>query len=77
MRSTLGEHSIKNYATKKAPGSTLENPAVIDYLKNPDYFMAIDIKPFKIEYLKLEEPNHVRVRFSKQAAKWQGEFLVP
>ncbi len=76
-RSALGSQSKKNYTTKEAPGSALENPGTVDYLKDRDYFSVVEIEPYRIEYLKLAEPEHIRIRFVKKEDDWQGEFLVP
>ncbi|MEM7381617.1 MAG: pyridoxamine 5'-phosphate oxidase family protein, partial [Bacteroidota bacterium] len=67
----------KDYTTSKAPGSTLENQGPLDYLKEDDFFCVVEVTPFKIEYLKLSNPDHIRVRFSKEQGLWTSEFLVP
>ena len=67
----------KSYTTTEAPGSALNNPELIDYLGNDNHFCMVEITPFKIEYLKLEKPEHIRVRFSKQDDLWKSEYLVP
>ncbi|MGI9552126.1 MAG: pyridoxamine 5'-phosphate oxidase family protein [Aurantibacter sp.] len=73
----LGVESKKGYTTKEAPGSTLENQTALEYLKEGDYFSVVEIEPYRIEYLKLEKPDHLRIRFSKEDKDWNGEFLVP
>jgi len=67
----------KDYTTTSAPGSSIVNPDAIEYLKDENYFTIVDIEPFKIEYLKLKRPNHLRIRFSKKRGVWVGDFLVP
>ncbi len=67
----------KDYTTTEAPGSRLSDPQRIDYLNDKHYFCIVEVTPFKIEYLKLEQPNHLRVRFSKKGELWHSEFLVP
>jgi pyridoxine/pyridoxamine 5'-phosphate oxidase len=67
----------KNFSTAAAPGTTIANPNAVDYLKDADYFCVVEVNPFKIEYLKLEHPNHIRVRFAREGADWDGEYLVP
>ena len=69
--------SKKEYTTTAVPGSVIENPDTLEYMGNENHFCAIEIQPFKIEYLKLKRPNHLRVRFSKEGTVWKGEFLVP
>jgi len=70
-------NSRKDYITQQAPGSTLKNPDEVEYLNEDNHFCMVEIEPFKIEYLKLKRPNHIRVVFSKNSDKWQGDFLVP
>ncbi len=70
-------NSRKDYITKDAPGSAIEDPDTLEYLKDENYFCVVEINPFKVEYLKLKRPNHLRIRFSKNENEWQSEFLVP
>ncbi len=69
--------SKKEYTTTSAPGSSILNPDAIEYLKDENHFTIVEIEPFRIEYLKLKRPNHLRIRFSKKNGAWDGEFLVP
>lgn len=73
----LQPNSRKDYISEQTPGSTLKNPDELQYLNNDNHFCMVEIEPFKIEYLKLKRPNHLRVRFSKEQNEWDGEFLVP
>lgn len=70
-------NSRKDYITQQTPGRTIQNPDEVDYLNEENHFSMIEIAPFKIEYLKLKRPNHIRIRFSKTENDWEGEFLVP
>ncbi|MGB5821159.1 MAG: pyridoxamine 5'-phosphate oxidase family protein [Saonia sp.] len=76
-RSSIHPNSRKDYTTTIAPGSPIDHPDAVEYLKDKDHFSVVEVKPFKIEYLKLKRPNHLRVRFSKNENLWIGEFLVP
>lgn len=67
----------KDYQTSRAPGSTLDHPDRLEYLGEEDYFCLVEVNPFKIEYLKLKRPHHLRIRFSRKEVGWKGEFLVP
>ncbi|MDT7827414.1 pyridoxamine 5'-phosphate oxidase family protein [Pricia sp. S334] len=69
--------SKKDYTTATAPGSDIDNPDALEYLREGDYFCMVDVTPFKIEYLQLKRPNHLRIRFSKKNEKWKGNYLVP
>ena len=66
-----------DYTTLCAPGTEIKNPDNVEYLQEADYFSVVHIHPFKIEYLQLKRPNHIRVRFSKEQQKWRSDFLVP
>ncbi|MFS4456829.1 pyridoxamine 5'-phosphate oxidase family protein [Maribacter sp. 2304DJ31-5] len=67
----------KDYTTTIAPGNAINDPDHVTYLNDKNYFCMIEIQPFKIEYLKLKKTDHVRIRFSNEKNKWNGEFLVP
>ncbi|NHF61338.1 pyridoxamine 5'-phosphate oxidase family protein [Flavobacteriaceae bacterium TP-CH-4] len=69
--------SRKDYTTSLAPGSSIKNPDEVEYLDEDAHFCMLEIVPFKIEYLKLKRPNHLRVRYSKENNHWEGEFMVP
>lgn len=74
----LTEEATKDYRTKTAPGSTVSTPEEVDYLNDEHHLCVIRILPFKIEYLRLGKPEHVRARFSKDdSGSWEGEYLVP
>jgi pyridoxine/pyridoxamine 5'-phosphate oxidase len=73
----IGPKSRKDYITKTAPGTALKNPDQLEYLDESHHFCMVQIAPYKIEYLKLKRPHHLRVRFSKEEEDWYGEFLVP
>tara|TARA_R110002167_G_scaffold29771_1_gene99093 strand:+ start:1642 stop:2187 length:546 start_codon:yes stop_codon:yes gene_type:complete len=65
------------YTTTQAPGSTLSDPAKLEYLEDTAHFCIIQVHPFKIEYLKLARPQHIRVRFSMESDGWRKDYLVP
>ncbi len=73
----IGKTARKDYTTSRAPGSTLEHPDRLEYLSEEDYFCQVEVHPFKIEYLKLMRPNHIRIRFSRKEDTWKKEYLVP
>ncbi len=70
-------NSRKDYTTIKAPGSSLKNSEEVDYLLEKNHFCVIKIVPASIEYLRLQRPNHIRVRFNQKSNEWNGQFLVP
>lgn len=67
----------KDYTTVTAPGSELESPEALSYLPNSNYFCMVEVTPYKIEYLKLGKPNHLRIRYSTDGERWTSEYLVP
>ncbi len=71
------EAGQKDYTTKATPGSILPNPDTMEYLDDTHHFCMVSVEPFKIEYLKLKRPNHLRIRYSKKGTSWESEFLVP
>jgi pyridoxine/pyridoxamine 5'-phosphate oxidase len=73
----IPEKARKDYTTALAPGTPLEDPKLIEYLKEENHFCVVEVTPYKIEYLKLQQPEHLRVRFSMRQELWNGEFLVP
>lgn len=73
----IHEGGKRDYTTHKAPGSTINEPEQIEYLSDNNFFCPVEIEPFKIEYLKLAQPHHLRIRFSKEKGKWSKEYLVP
>ena len=74
---TIQEASKKDYTTKIAPGTLINDPDGIAYSSEENYFCPVKIIPTSIEYLLLKRPNHIRVLFSKIDKDWSGEFLMP
>jgi pyridoxine/pyridoxamine 5'-phosphate oxidase len=73
----IPENNRKDYITTISPGNNITNPDQIEYIKDENYFVMIDITPTKIEYLNLKRPNHIRIEFKKANNAWKGTFLVP
>ncbi|WP_282165327.1 pyridoxamine 5'-phosphate oxidase family protein [Cellulophaga baltica] len=73
----VNDNAKKDYTTTIAPGSAIENLKDIDYLNDENHFCIITIEAHKIEYLKLDQPNHIKIRYSREDNHWKGEFLVP
>ncbi len=74
---TIHPNAKREYSSNQAPGTTITNPDNMEYLSDEDFFCLVEINCFKIEYLKLQRPHHLRVRFSKANDSWESEFLVP
>jgi pyridoxine/pyridoxamine 5'-phosphate oxidase len=74
---TIQAASRKDYTTKTAPGTPTINPEDIEYTSEENYFCPLRLVPDKIEYLRLQRPNHLRILFSKINDEWCSEFLVP
>lgn len=74
----LSADATRDYRTRSAPGSNISSPSEVEYLDAEHHLGAIRIRPFKIEYLRLGKPDHLRARFSKdESGSWEGEYLVP
>ena len=67
----------KDYTTVAPPGTLLEHPDQLEYLDEENHFCMITVEAFRMEYLKLHRPYHIRVRFSKTENLWTSEYLVP
>ncbi|MFM1878173.1 MAG: hypothetical protein RLZZ241_1039 [Bacteroidota bacterium] len=76
-KSNLPEPIRIEYRSAHIPGSVITGPEQLEYINNGDYFTAVHIHPFKIEYLRLNRPKHIRIRFSKNETGWNGEYLAP
>jgi len=74
---TVQAASRKDYTTKLAPGTPIENPEEVAYTSAENHFCPLKLVPHTLEYLRLQRPNHLRVLFSKIENDWSGEFLVP
>ncbi|MBC2840158.1 pyridoxamine 5'-phosphate oxidase family protein [Robiginitalea sp. SC105] len=75
--SGIKPESRKDYTVSQTPGTEIKGPDQLEYVERDDFFTVINVHPFRIEYLQLKRPNHIRVRFSKDADNWRSEFLVP
>ncbi len=73
----IRESSRKDYTTEERPGAEIKGPDQVDYMEGSENFAVVRIQPFRIEYLQLRRPNHIRVRFSRTGDTWSGDFLVP
>lgn len=69
------EFSKKQYTTLLAPGTVIENTAVVEY-KSQRHFCIITLETQGIEYLKLGDP-HQRIRWSLKDDEGILENLVP
>ena len=71
------ESSRREYATARVPGTELEASERLEYLKDDHHFAVVHVHPFRMEYLQLRRPDHLRVRFSKDSKGWRSDYLVP
>lgn len=67
----------KDYTTVLPPGVRTENPSVLEYLTENNYFCMVEIQPIRLEFLKLGLPHHLRAEFVKSGDNWSGSFLIP
>lgn len=73
----IAKENRKDYTSSIPPGSIVSHPDDVEYLRDKDYFCAIRITPYKIEYLQLQPVSHIKVRYSKKEGSWVSEYLVP
>ncbi|MBO0592293.1 pyridoxamine 5'-phosphate oxidase family protein [Cellulophaga sp. E16_2] len=73
----IKDDAKNDYTTTLAPGSNINSLTEIEYLNEGNHFCLITIEAHKIEYLRLDKPNHIKIRYSKDDNHWKGEFLVP
>ncbi|MBU2996588.1 pyridoxamine 5'-phosphate oxidase family protein [Cellulophaga baltica] len=71
------EEAKKDYTTSLAPGSCIENQTEIEYLNEENHFCIITIEINTIEYLRLDKPNHAKIKYTKKGNEWKNDFLVP
>jgi pyridoxine/pyridoxamine 5'-phosphate oxidase len=68
--------SQKDYITKHAPGTPIDQPDQVDYKEDEHHFCVLKLIPETLEYLQLSRPNHIRARFDK-SNDWGGHYLNP
>ncbi len=73
----IAEENRKDYTSATPPGSIVKHPDNVEYLKDKDYFSAVKVTLYKLEYLQLKPVSHIKIRFSKQEGSWVSEYLVP
>ncbi|PKV52269.1 pyridoxine/pyridoxamine 5'-phosphate oxidase [Aquimarina sp. MAR_2010_214] len=73
----ISPKSRKDYTSQQSPGKKINDPTSIDYLKGKHFFSAIKLIPSHIEYLRLKEPDHLRVEFKRESSEWNSSYLAP
>jgi pyridoxine/pyridoxamine 5'-phosphate oxidase len=68
--------SQKDYITKHAPGTPIDQPDLVDYKEDEHHFCVLKLIPETLEYLQLSRPNHIRARFD-ESNDWEGHYLNP
>lgn len=74
---TISIKARRDYTTLQDPDTEIPNPDYIKHLEGHHYFAVLHIQVYKVEYLRLKRPNHIRIGFTKENGKWEGSFLVP
>lgn len=74
---TVPAKNRRDYTKTVAPGSTISQPEAIEHLTDKNFFCLVEVEPFKIEYLKIQAPDHLRIRFSREGELWKSDYLVP
>ncbi|WP_162558742.1 pyridoxamine 5'-phosphate oxidase family protein [Robertkochia solimangrovi] len=74
----INEEAKHDYSAAQSPGTKVTRPDKIEYLNNSNHFCVLNIEPYKIEYLQLKRPIHLRVMYSyEESGQWSGHFMVP
>lgn len=74
---SIPEKSKRDYTSILPPGVETEHPDNLEYLTENNHFCMVEIQPYRIEYLKLKQPHHLRVKFIKSGKDWNGSYLIP
>lgn len=69
--------SRKDYITELPPGTMIQDPSEIEHQDNIHYFTVLRLIPEKIEYVKLQKINHLRILFCRENHTWSSTYLVP
>ncbi len=73
----ISKEAKKDYTTTEAPGTKVENIETIEYLNESNNFCVVTLVPHKIEYLKLSNPQHIKIQYTKENNAWLSDYLVP
>lgn len=70
------EGAQKDYTTMLPPGTAISGIDKVEYTTE-NHFRKLTFQAFKIEFLKLKRPNHIRMLFEKTETGWTSSFLTP
>lgn len=74
----IDEKARKDYITVQDPGARISDLEEIEYLDTSTNFSVMHIEPYKLEYLELKRPNHIRLQFHlTEKGNWNSTFLIP
>lgn len=74
----MADDSKKDYITLKEPGEKIPEPSKLEYLDTSQNFSVMHMDPYKVEFLQLKRPDHLRIQFSlNERGTWDSSFLVP
>lgn len=74
----IDEKARQDYITVKDPGERIDNPDQIEYLDTSKNFAVMHIEAYKLEYLKLKRPKHIRLQYHlTESGNWNSTFLIP
>lgn len=74
----MDETSRQDYLTLQDPGERISHLEQIEYLNTSKNFSVMHIEAYKLEYLQLDRPNHIRVQFHlNEQGTWDSTFLIP
>lgn len=78
LQSVKESPSLKDYTTLQAPGDPLSAGPEASVLFGEDiHFMAIEVKPEKLDVLLLGRESHARSLYVERKGEWHRQALVP
>ncbi|NET33229.1 MAG: hypothetical protein F6K19_14615 [Cyanothece sp. SIO1E1] len=78
LQSVKESPSLKDYTTLHAPGDPLTAGPEASVLFGDDiHFIAIEVKPEKLDILLLGRENHTRSLYVERKGEWHQQPLVP
>ncbi|MEA1784989.1 pyridoxamine 5'-phosphate oxidase family protein [Arenibacter sp. GZD96] len=74
---TMHANAKRDYTAALPPGAPLDTDTELTFLTDKNYFCSVEVAPYSIDYLKLQKPHHLRIRFTKTKEMWQSAIVVP
>ncbi len=73
---SISPKAKKDYTTKLAPGSVIDEPDKVLYGDNIN-FCILKFSFNEIDYLDINRPYHTRAKFKLTNNEWLGNYVIP